>query len=126
LYAFKLPKFGKIVLIKKEANVPEAYEDLIKSIGAPNKTVTDNASNLTGVIWTNINRKYCIETGLTVPHHQHQNYSKGIGGNFKFAVLKLLHNKPHIQLYYWCFAAKFLDNTSVLTGVIWTNINRKY
>ena len=97
--------------MRKEANAPEAYEDLIRIIGAPSKTVTDNASVLTGVIWTNINRKYCIETRLTVSHHQHQNYSEGIGGNFKFAVLKFLHNTPHATLSYWCFEAEFLDKT---------------
>ena len=111
LFAFKLSKFDKVILMKREACAPTAYEDLIRSIGAPNKTVTDNASVLTGVTWTNINRKYCIETGLTVPHHQHQNYSEGVGGNFKFAVLKLLHNTPHAPLSYWCYAANFLDKT---------------
>ena len=56
--------------MRREANAPEAYQDVIRFIGAPNKTVTDNAKVLTGVRWTNINRQYCIETGLTVPHQQ--------------------------------------------------------
>lgn len=97
--------------MRREANAPAAYEDFIRTVGAPNKTVTDNAQVLSGVKWTNINRKYCIETGLTVPHHQHQNYSEGVGGNFKFAILKLFHNTPHATLPYWCFAASFLDKT---------------
>ncbi len=62
--------------MRREANAPEAYEDTIRTIGAPNKTVTDNAKVLTGHKWTSINRKYCIESGLTVPHHQHQNTLK--------------------------------------------------
>jgi len=95
--------------MRREAQAPKAYEDLICEHGAPNRTVTDNAKVLTGHKWTSINRRYCIESGFTVPHHQHQNYSEGEGGNFKFAMLKLMHNTKHAPLSYWCFAANFLD-----------------
>ena len=98
-----------LTLMRREAQAPEIYEDYIRTVGAPNKTVTDNAKVLTGNRWTSINRKYCIETGLTVPHHHHQNYSEGIGDNIKFAVLKLLHHTPHVPEQYWCYVASFLD-----------------
>ena len=109
LFAFKKSKLNVFKLMKREANAPEAYEDVIREFGAPNKTVTDNAQVLTGTKWTSINRRYCIESGYTVPHHQHQNFSEGEGGNFKFAILKLMHNTPHAPLSYWCYAAQFLD-----------------
>ena len=48
LFAFKHSKYDKISLMRREASAPEAYEDLIRSIGAPNKTITDNARVLTG------------------------------------------------------------------------------
>ena len=48
--------------MKREASDPETYEDMIRSVGAQ-KTVTNNAAALTGLRWTNINRKYFIETG---------------------------------------------------------------
>ena len=44
-----------------------------------------------------------------VPHHQHQYYSEGIGGNFKLVVSKLFHNTPHAPTSYWCYASSFLD-----------------
>ena len=72
---------------------------------------TDNAQILTGTKWTSINRIYCIATGLAVTKHQHQNYWEQVGGNFKFATLKLFHNTPHAPLSYWYFAASFLDKT---------------
>jgi len=87
MFAFKHSKFNVIKLMRREAQAPEAYKDLIREHGAPNRTVTDNAKVLTGHKWTSINRRYCIESGFTVPHHQHQNYSEGEGGNFKFAML---------------------------------------
>ena len=110
--------------MKREANNPEVYKDVIRSVGAPNKTVTDNTVALTGLRRTSINCKYCIETGLTTPHHQRQNYAEGIGRRFKLAVIKLFHNTPRVPLSYWCFAASFLDEThmflskSLLHGII--------
>ena len=95
----------------RDDNSPEAYTYLIRSICAPNKTVADNAMVLIGSKWSNTNRKYCIETGLTVPHYQHQNYYEGVGSDFKILSLKLFHNVPHALILYLCYAACFLDKT---------------
>ncbi len=57
--------------MKRESEAPSAYEDVVRSIGAPNKMVTDNAKVCTGTKWTTISRRNCIESGLSVPHHQH-------------------------------------------------------
>ena len=92
--------------MRREAEAPGAYEDFIREIGAPNKTVTDNAKVLTGNRWVSINRRYCIESGLSVPHHQHQNYAENCGGNFKLALLRLLHFTPAAPLSYWCYASE--------------------
>ena len=64
--------------MKRESEAAATYDDIICQVGAPNKTVTDNAQVLTGVKWNTVNHKYCIATGLTVLHHQHQNNSEGI------------------------------------------------
>ena len=48
MFAFKNSKFERIKLMRREANTPEKYEDVIRSIGAPDKTVIDNARFLTG------------------------------------------------------------------------------
>jgi len=42
MFAFKHSKFNVIKLMRREAQAPEAYEDLIREHGAPNHTVTDN------------------------------------------------------------------------------------
>ena len=109
MFAFKRSKCDAIKLMKREAQAPEAHEDVIRELGDPNRTVTDNAKVLTGHKWTSINHHYCIESGLTVPHHQHQNYSEGEGGNFKFVLLKLMHNTNHAPLSYWYFAENFFN-----------------
>ena len=57
MFAFKSSKFEKVELMRREANAPEKYLDVIRSIGAPNKTVTDNVKVLTGHRWTNINQQ---------------------------------------------------------------------
>ena len=109
LFAFKDSKFTKAKLMKREAQAPEMYEDIIRQYGAPNKCVTDNAKVCKGKRWTSINRWFCIETGLSVPHHQHQNYAEGEGGNLKFRLLKLFHHTPHAPIQYWCYGLEFLD-----------------
>ena len=112
LLAFKKTKLVKIILMRRESQASEAYEDVIRSIGTPIKTITDISRAQTDSKWTNINRRCCIETGLTVPHHQHQNYSENEGGNFKFKVLKLLQNTTHAPTLYWCYATEFLDQVA--------------
>ena len=111
LFSYKYSKIERIELMKREENSPEAYENVTRSVGVPNKTVSANDAVLTGLIWKSINCRYCIETGLTIHHRQHQNYTEGTGGLFKLVVIKLFHNTPHAPLSYWCFAAKFLDKT---------------
>jgi len=111
IFASKQSNYDVLRLMKREADAPNAYEDMIRNIGAPNKTVTDNAKVLTGVRRNTINRKYCIAIGIIVPNHQHQNYCEGICGNFKHALLKLYHNTLHAPLKYWYYAASFLDKT---------------
>ena len=95
--------------MRREVQAPEMYEEIIREHGVPNKTVIGNAKVCTDKQWTTINPRICIETGLSVPHHQHQNYSEGEGGNLKFRLLKLFHNTPHAPLKYWCFGAEYLD-----------------
>ena len=43
IIVFKNSKYDKLYLTRRETNDPEAYKDYIRSIGAPNKTGTDNA-----------------------------------------------------------------------------------
>ena len=80
--------------MNREANAPETYEDVIRTLDTPNKTVSHNTMVLTSKKWTTINRKYCIATGLTVTYHQYQNYAEYMGGSFKFSTIKLVHDTP--------------------------------
>ena len=111
MFSFKNSKFDRLILMHNEESASETYEDCIRVVGAPNKIVTENYQVLTGTKWTNINRRYLIATGLTVPKHQHRNYCEQVGGNFKFAVFKKNHNTPYVPTSYWCSTAIFLDKT---------------
>ena len=50
LFVFKYSSFDRLTCMRCNSNVPSAYEDYIKSVGAPNKTVTRNIQVLTGKI----------------------------------------------------------------------------
>ncbi len=85
------------------------YLDVIRKIGAPNLTITDNARVMTGSRWQHINRTYCIDDGRTVPHHQNQNTAESRIGKLKLSLLKLYQETPLAPLSYWCYAAEFLN-----------------
>ena len=91
---------------------PHAYHDFIIKYEARNKTVSDNARVYLSNHWTDINRKFCIERGLTVPYHQSSNFSEGEGGNRKYWLAKLFHLTPHAPLKYWFYGMDFLNSVS--------------
>ena len=78
-------KFDRLSLIRKEASDSEVYEDSIRDVGAPNKTVTENDQVLTVTKWTN--NRFCITAGLTITKHRHQNYCELVDRKFKLSVL---------------------------------------
>ena len=71
MFAFKRSKYEKVAFMRRKSQAPEAYDDLIRSVGVTNKTATDNAQVLTGTRWNLINRRYYISTGITVPLRQY-------------------------------------------------------
>ena len=94
MFSLKKSRLEKMILMHRKVNAPEAYDNVIRTIGAPNKTVTDNAMVIISKIWTSVNPKYCIGIGLIVSYHRQQNYVEGMGDNNKFAILKLFYNTP--------------------------------
>ena len=56
IFAFKKSKFVTIKLMKRKVQALESYEDVIRSIDAPNRTITDDALVCTGDKWTSIKK----------------------------------------------------------------------
>ena len=112
LFTFKNCKRTICTLMKRESQAPDAYQDIIRTIGAPNRTVTDNAKVCTGARWTKINRDYCIESGLTIPHHQNQNIAEFEGGCTKLRTIKMYHETPWAPPAYWCYCVDFINETN--------------
>ena len=69
MFAFKNSKFDRLAIMHKEESAPEASEDCIRAVGVPTKMVIDNTQVLTSIKWNNINRRFCIATGLTISKH---------------------------------------------------------
>jgi hypothetical protein len=89
--------------MKREAEAPTHFLDFIRQVGAPNISVTDNASIFNSSKWTDILRKYCIDNGLTEAHHQNGNPAECRGGDLKVAVLKVFQFTPWAPARYWCY-----------------------
>ena len=109
LFSFDRTKLDVIKLMKKKSQAIGAYEDIIREIGAPNYTVTDDASELTGRQWRNINRKYCIEGRVCEPYHQNQNLAERRGGGTKTFLLRLYLHTPWAPMAYWCYALEYIQ-----------------
>ena len=95
-------------LMKREAEAPTHFLDFIRQVGAPNISVTDNASVFTSEKWTDILKKYCIDNGLTEAHHQNGNPAERRGGDLKVAVLKVFQFTPWAPARYWCYLLEHL------------------
>ena len=113
VFAFKATKFTKSKLIYMESQANEMYGDIIRQHGAPNKTVTDNARVCTGKRYTTINRRFCIEIGLSVPHHRYKKCAQSEGGNLKYRMFKLFHHTHHIPIQYWCFGFEYMNQVGL-------------
>ena len=85
--------------MRREASTPEVYKYRIIAVDTSNRTLTNNASVLTGIKWINFNYRYCIATGIIIPKYQHQNYCEHIGGKLKHTALKIFRNKPYAPLH---------------------------
>ena len=112
LFTFKKCKRTICSLMKRESEAPDKYQDILRTIGAPNRTVTDNAKVCTGQRWTKLNRDYCIATGLTIPHHQNQNIAEFEGGCTKLRTIKMFHETPWAPPSYWCYCVEFINETN--------------
>ena len=69
-------------LLQWESRVSLIYKDNIIEHSAPNRTVIDNGKALISNKFKNINCKYSISNGNTVPYYQRQNSTEGESGNF--------------------------------------------
>ena len=52
MFSFNYLMHECIKLMKREAEAPTAYKDIVREVGAPNKMLTDNAKVLTSIKWT--------------------------------------------------------------------------
>ena len=63
-------------------------------------TVLALFSNLDRYKMTQYRRIFCINIDLTIHKHQHHKYCKQVGGNFKFSVLEIFYDTPHVSVSY--------------------------
>ena len=89
--------------------------DLFRQTGVPNKLISDNAKEFHSVKWTNILRKYCVDSAFIEPHHQNENVAERRGGTLKNATWYLLHITG-APTQYWCYCLEYI---LLMFGDIW-------
>ena len=92
VFGLKKAKLDKTYLMRRKSQSAETYWDFIREVGAPNKTITDNAKEFLSKDWQQVNRLNCILNGSLEAFHQNQNYAERRGDDIKTGVLKLFYH----------------------------------
>ena len=92
LFAFRRSCYDVVYLQKRRSQCHLSLMDLFRQTGVPSKLVSDNAKEFHSAKWTNILRKYCVDSAYTEPHHPNENLAERRGGTLKNATWYLLHS----------------------------------
>jgi len=93
--------------MKKEADGPQALEDLIRNHGIPVTLKNDNSQMQSSKVWTDICRKFCIKQCFTEPHHPHQNQAERYVGEIKRIVTHVL-DRSGAPDEFWALCANYV------------------
>ena len=96
-----------IKLLRRESQVPGAYLDFCKEVGAPNELLTDNSKVQSGRKFTNIDRQNKTDHNFTTPHCQNQNVAERKIQDVKHKAIMVLYLSD-APLMFWCFAVQFV------------------
>lgn len=96
-----------VKVLRRESQVPGAYIDFCKEVGAPNELLTDNSKVQSGRKFQEINRKNKTDHNYTTPHCQNQNLAERKIQDVKHKAIMLLYSSD-APLSFWCFAVKYI------------------
>ena len=93
--------------LRRERHSHNAYQDLIRYVGAPNILLTDNARTETGKKWTKTSRDNQTRQIFTAPHNQQQNHAERKIQDIKKRTILVLRygNAP---LEFWCYCLEYV------------------
>jgi len=96
-----------VKLLRRESQVPGAYLDFCKEVGAPNELLTDNSKVQSGRKFQEVNRQNKTDHNFTTPHCQNQNLAERKIQDVKHKAILLLYSSD-APLSFWCFAVKYV------------------
>ena len=92
--------------LRRESQVPGAYADFCKEVGAPNELLSDNSKVQHGKKFTTIDRQNSTHHIYSTPHCQNQNMSERKIQDVKHKTEIILY-KSLAPLVFWCYAVIF-------------------
>eukprot|EP00557_Chaetoceros_sp_GSL56_P014026 CAMPEP_0176478512 /NCGR_PEP_ID=MMETSP0200_2-20121128/1227_1 /TAXON_ID=947934 /ORGANISM="Chaetoceros sp., Strain GSL56" /LENGTH=1865 /DNA_ID=CAMNT_0017874457 /DNA_START=317 /DNA_END=5915 /DNA_ORIENTATION=+ len=96
-----------IKVLRRESQVPGAYLDFCKEVGAPNTLLTDNSKVQSGRKFQEVNRKNKTDHTFTTPHCQNQNLAERKIQDVKHKAIMHLYSSD-APLSFWCYAVKYV------------------
>ena len=76
LFAASFADFLWVKCLRRESQVPGAYQDFESEVGALNELLTDNSKVHSGEKFAELNRKILTKHVFSTPHNQNQNLAE--------------------------------------------------
>ena len=96
-----------VKMLRRESQVPGAYQDFVRDVGTPNELLTDNSKVQSGEKFKKINRDNLTQHNFSTPHCQNQNPAERKIQDVKHrGILVLFLSKA--PLVFWCYAIYFV------------------
>ncbi len=107
LFAALFADYIWVKCLRRESQVPGAYQDFCKEVGAPNELLTDNSKVQSGKRFTQIDKDHYTDHNYSTPHCQNQNPAERKIQDVKHRSVLVLH-AAKAPLVFWCYAVKFV------------------
>ena len=98
-----------VSLLRRESQVPGAYQDFCREVGCPNELLTDNSKVQSGEKFKKINRENLTNHVFSTPHCQNQNLAERKIQDVKHRSVLILYESK-APLLFWCYAVEFVTN----------------
>ena len=104
-----------VKLLRRESQVPGAYQDFVREVGTPNELLSDNSKVQAGEKFKKINRDNLTADNFSTPHCQNQNPAERKIQDVKHSGILVLF-ESNAPLVFWCnaiyFVVECLNHTS--------------
>ena len=103
-----------VKLLRRESQVPGAYQDFVQEVGTPNELLSDNSKVQAGEKFKKINRDNLTAHNFSTPYCQNQNPAERKIQDVKHRGILVLF-ESNAPLVFWCYQFH-INASSIITS----------